>query len=118
MLEDAGELVDDLGDCGVTPAKLKALKDALAKFEKVKPLPRKGVSDGRSATRQLMVLFARASKLVRNRLDRLVVQFKKANPEFCGAYQAARKTVNLASTRDAAKVKVVGASGSSQAKAA
>ena len=116
ILTDAAELVDDLGDCGVTPAKLKALKDTLAKFEKVKPAPRQGVSDGSSATRRLTVLFARTSKLLRNRLDRLVVQFKKTQPEFYGAYQSARKIVNLAATHGPAKVKVVGTS--SQPKAA
>ena len=116
ILDDAAVLVDDLGDCGVTPAKLKALKDLVAKFEKVKPLHRTGVSDGSSATRRLSVLFARTSKLLRNRLDRLVVQFKKTEPEFYFAYQSARKIVQLAATHDAPKVKV--ASSTTNAKAA
>jgi hypothetical protein len=118
ILDDAALLVDDLGDCGVTPAKLKALKDLVAKFEKVKPLPRNGVSDGSSATRRLSVLFARTSKLLRTRLDRLVVQFKKTNPEFYEAYQTARKIVKLAATHDASKVNVAGGSVSGQPKAA
>ena len=118
ILDDAAVLVDDLGDCGVTPAKLKALKDLVAKFEKVKPLHRTGVSDGSSATRRLTVLFARTSKLLRTRLDRLVVQFKKTSPEFYEAYQTARKIVNLAATHDAPKVKVVGGSSTGQPKAA
>ncbi len=116
ILDDAALLVDDLGDCGVTPAKLKALKDLVAKFEKVKPLPRNGVSDGSSATRRLTVLFSRTSKLLRTRLDRLVVQFKKTEPEFYFAYQSARKIVQLAATHDAPKVKV--ASSTTNAKAA
>ena len=116
ILDDAAVLVDDLGDCGVTPAKLKALKDLVVKFEKVKPLHRTGVSDGSSATRRLTVLFARTSKLLRTRLDRLVVQFKKTEPEFYFAYQSARKIVQLAATHDAPKVKV--ASSTTNAKAA
>lgn len=116
ILDDAALLVDDLGDCGVTPAKLKALKDLVVKFEKVKPLARNGVSDGSSATRRLSVLFARTSKLLRTRLDRLVVQFKKTSPEFYEAYQTTRKIVNLAATHDGAKVKT--AASTTNAKAA
>ena len=107
ILADANELTEDLGDCGLTPAKLKNLKDLITEFEDVKPKPRAGVAVGKSATEQLRVLFRRATRLLRGRLDRLIVQFKKTEPEFFNEYQAARKIVNLAATRNTAGVKVV-----------
>lgn len=75
-----------------------------------------GFSDRKGAGQQFPVLFRRASKLLRSRVDKLVVPFKKSHLEFYGAYKAARKTVNLAATHDAATVKVV--SSSTGAKAA
>ena len=36
---DANELTDDLGNCGLTPAKLKNLKELIGEFEDVKPKP-------------------------------------------------------------------------------
>ena len=109
---------DDPADWGVTPAKIKAVKDLTAKFEKVKPLTRSASAKGRSATLRLKVLFTRASKLLRTRLDRLVVQFKKSAPSFYEEYKSARTVVAQAATHEAAAAKVAGTSGSSQAKAA
>ena len=118
ILADVAELPDDPADWGVTPAKIKAVKDLAAKFEKVKPLTRSASAKGRSATLRLKVLFTRASKLLRTRLDRLVVQFKKSAPNFYEEYKSARTVVAQAATHEAAAAKVARTSGSSQAKAA
>jgi hypothetical protein len=47
----------------------------------------------------LRVLFARASTLLRSRLDRLMVPFQTSQPEFYASYLAARRVVNLSPTR-------------------
>ena len=49
---------------------------------------------GRAATRQLSELFADLSALLRNRADRLLVQFRESAPEFYNEYQSARTLVN------------------------
>ena len=51
-----------------------------------------------------MILRAR---LLRSRVDRLMVPFKSSEPDFHGGYRAARKIVNRAATRSSAKVKAL-----------
>lgn len=105
ILADTNELTDDLGDCGVTPKKLKDLAALIDSFATVKPKPRAGVAVSKNATNRLEALRRRASKLLRGRLDRLMVQFKKTNPDFYGTYKAARLIVDLAATHETAKSK-------------
>ena len=49
-----------------------------------------------SATKQLAELFAELNVLLRNRADRLLVQFRESAPEFYNEYQSARTVVNPA----------------------
>lgn len=110
ILADADEVTDDSGDFGVTTAKIKNVKDLLAEFEDLKPKPRAGAAIGKSATRRLETLLRRASVLLKNRLDRLMVQFKKSQPDFYESYRAARKLVNQSASRETAAAKVTVAS--------
>ena len=105
ILDDTTELADDLGDCGATPAKLKNLEKLIGSFGTVKPKPRRGASVSKSATNRLVVLQRKASSLLRRRLDRLMVQFKKTQPAFYGEYQSARRIVNQAATHETEKSK-------------
>ena len=107
ILADAQELTDDLGDCGTTAAKVNALGKLIDSFEKVKPKPRRGVAVSSSATKRLPVLFRQAARLLRSRVDRLMVPFKSSQPDFYGEFKAARKIVNLSATHTSAKVKAL-----------
>ena len=121
ILADAQELVNEVDDCEITAAQVKSLDNAITAFESVKPKPRVGIADGKSATQRIPVLVGKASSLLRRRIDRLMVQFKTSNPEFYGAYKAARKLVNVAATHDKSKItklKKNDASGSGTSKAA
>lgn len=100
ILADADEISDESDDFGVTTAKLKNVKDLLAEFEDLKPQPRAGAAIGRSATRRIETLNGRAADLLRGQLDRLMVQFKKTQPEFFESYQAARKIVRQSASRE------------------
>jgi len=104
ILADAAELTEDSDDFGVTTAKLKNVKDLLAEFEELKPQPRAGAAIGRSATRRIQTLLGRASNLLRSRIDRLMVQFKKTQPDFYGSYQAGRRIVRQSATRETKRV--------------
>ena len=99
ILADADEISDESDDFGVTTAKLKNVKDLLAEFEDLKPQPRAGAAIGRSATRRIETLNGRASDLLRGRIDRLMVQFKKTQPAFFESYQAGRKIVRQSAGR-------------------
>ena len=100
ILAAAAELTDESDDFGVTTAKLKNVKDLLAEFETLKPQPRAGAAIGRSATRRIETLLGRASNLLRSRLDRLMVQFKKSQPDFYESYLAGRRIVRQSATRE------------------
>jgi hypothetical protein len=49
------------------------------------------------------VVRRQAMRLLRKRLDPLMVPFKASNPEFYAQYKAARRIVNPGSTSDAKK---------------
>jgi hypothetical protein len=99
VLTDAQELDSEIEKCELTSAQLKAFEAAIKQFDTVKLKPRQGISEGKNATQTLRVLFARASTLLRSRLDRLMVPFQASQPEFYASYLAARKVVNLSPTR-------------------
>ena len=106
VLADANELSDESDDSGVTPAKIKNVKDLVAEFEELKPQPRAGAAIVRSATRRIAKLIADSSDLLQSRLDRLMVQFKKSQPDFFESYRAARKIVNQSASHEAASGKI------------
>ena len=78
----ATEVVADLGEHDVNPAKLTALKKKIDGFDKLSTKPRVSVGRSSAATRRLPVLFRQASLLLTKRLDTLMVQFKNTQPEF------------------------------------
>ena len=106
VLADANELSDQSDDSGVTTAKIKNVKDLLAEFEELKPQPRAGAAIVRSATRRIAKLIASSSDLLQSRLDRLMVQFKKSQPDFFESYRAARKIVNQSASHETASGKI------------
>jgi hypothetical protein len=100
----ATEVVDDLGEHGVTPAKLTTFKKKIDGFDKISTKPRVSVGRSSAATRRLPVLFRQASQLLTKRLDTLMVQFKNTQPEFYARYKSARRLVSAA-TRSAKDAK-------------
>jgi hypothetical protein len=92
----ATEVVADLGEHGVTPAKLTTLKKKIDGFDKLSTKPRVSVVRSSAATRRLPVLFSQASRLLTKRLDTLMVQFKNTQPEFYARYKSARRLVSAA----------------------
>lgn len=90
----ATENLTALAKYGVTAAKLTALKKKIDAFDKLKVAPRDGVITRRAAGDLQEQLVRSAVAILRNKLDRLVVQFKEANPTFYEEYYAARVIVD------------------------
>ena len=84
VLTDAKTVLAEVDSCEITAAQIKSLENALKAFASVKPKPRAGVAAGRNATQQLPVLIRRAKQLLSSRVDRLMVPFKKSDPDFYG----------------------------------
>lgn len=99
----ATERLAVLADNGITAAKLTALKKKIEAFETVQPKPRNRVSKGSAATEALDILFRDASRLLRKRLDKLVLQFKSSAPEFVKEYETARVVVDVRGPSKATK---------------
>ena len=89
----APSLVDDLGEFKVTAPKLKALKQKTDDYKKLSTMPRQAAASRKAATRRMPVVLRQASRLLRKRLDPLMVPFKATEPEFYAQYKAARRIV-------------------------
>ncbi len=90
IIDAATENVSSLGDYGVTAAKLTALKQKLKTYDTLRAMPRQA----KAATKQLERLFPDADRLLENRIDRLMWQFRESQPEFYDKYLVARAVLN------------------------
>ncbi len=99
----ATEYLASLGNYGVTAAKLTALEEQLETFQTLQPKPRTNRTAMHSATQELRKAFDAADGVLDRQLDRLIVQFKIAEPDFCNQFAAARRLVNLPGVRTTAQ---------------
>jgi len=90
----ATEHLTALGKYGVTTAKLTAFKKKIDAYDKLKVAPRDNVITRRAAGGLQEQFVRSATAILRDKLDRLVVQFKAANPAFYEEYYAARVVVD------------------------
>ena len=98
IVDAATENLASLGNFGVTQAKLTTLKQRLKTYDGLRVMPRQAQGAAAAATRQLEQLFPETDRLLANRMDRLVWQFRDSEPEFYEKYQVARTVVNAATT--------------------
>ncbi len=82
VIDLATEHLESLADHGVTQAKLNSLKQRLKTYDAMRVLPRQAIAAAGAATRQLEKLFPEADRLVRNRIDKLVWQFRESQQEY------------------------------------
>jgi hypothetical protein len=83
--ETALAVIDSLKDYGVTPEKLEEFSERIKAFKAFRaahPTPRQRVTESSAATKALKKLFREANVRVRERVDRLLLQFKNSAPEF------------------------------------
>jgi hypothetical protein len=98
VYEAASAVLESLADYGVTPAKLTALQRKIEAFREAHPAPRQRVNMSSAATKEVKKLFKEAAVLLKERLDRLMVQYKTSAPEFFNEYTSARVVVDPASS--------------------
>lgn len=110
----ASSVVGDLGEFKVTAPKLKALKQKTDEYKKLSTMPRQAAAARKAATRRIPVVLRQASRLLRKRLDPLMVPFKVSEPEFYAQYKAARRIVQPGSAESAANAKAKKAKAANQ----
>lgn len=118
VIDIATEHVESLADHGVTQTKINSLKQRLKTYDAVRVLPRQAIAAAASATRQLEKLFPQADRLLKNRIDKLVWQFRESQPDFYQKYQVARSIVQPPTNGSAEEAAVVSVSTTPTAKAA
>jgi hypothetical protein len=91
--EVASSVIDSLVEYGVTPAKLANLQKRIVAFREAHPAPRQRVTASSAATKEIRNLLNQASALLKEQIDRLMVQFMTSTPEFYNAYVSARTVV-------------------------
>ena len=97
IVDAATENLKSLGGHGVTQAKITALKAKLTTYDTLRTMPRQATAASATATSQLAKLLPKVSRLLDNRVDRLVWQFRASDPEFYEQYQVARVIVSASS---------------------
>lgn len=99
LLALARKHAHDLGDYGVTPARLDAFALLTKKFSEESGRPRSIIVERRLALAALPKLFAQASELL-TRLDRLTSLLGDEHADFLQAYRASRRIVRVPASRE------------------
>jgi len=94
VIDAATENLASLADHGLTQAKLTAAKQKLKAYDTVRVLPRQAKAASAAATRQLGATFPKVERLLSQRVDKLIWQFRASDAEFYERYQVARAVVN------------------------
>ena len=87
-----------LADYGITPALLTNLQTAITNYAAEAPKPRTATSQRMTMNANLRNLFKEADAILRDQMDKLVVTFKTANPDFVQTYESNRIIIDPATT--------------------
>jgi hypothetical protein len=94
VIEEAERIAPELlAKEGITASELAEFKTATNKFKELSSDPRAAIIDRSGYTQQIADLFAEASDLKKNTLDRLASQFRRKAPEFYLKYKAAATVI-------------------------
>jgi hypothetical protein len=94
VLDEATKLTpQDLAEGGISAEEMTLFADTLTQLKAMANEPRAAIIDRTGYTQRLADLFAEASDLKKNTLDRLATQFARKAPEFYQKYQAAATVI-------------------------
>jgi hypothetical protein len=83
-----------LVDYGVSLAQVNMLTEAVGDFDVAIPATRSAISNRSQAADETTRLLSEADKILRNSLDKLVLQFEKTKPEFYAGFKKHRIIVD------------------------
>ncbi|MCR5888298.1 hypothetical protein LRS06_11080 [Hymenobacter sp. J193] len=96
----ANELLTPLKEQGVTQQELTDLAAALAAFKAEQAAPRVSTADTKAQNAALAADLRTATALLRNRVDKYLVRYRRPQPGFHTAYQSARQIINTAASKE------------------
>lgn len=83
-----------LVDYGITAAILTNLQTAIDSYTETIPKPRTAVSNRKTLNSNLKQTFKETEAILENQMDKLVVAFKSANPDFVQTYFTVRQIID------------------------
>lgn len=100
----ATEHLASLAAYGVTEEELVTLREEIDRFSESLPGPRLTVAERKAANEAMRGLFGQVDELLKKQLDRLMVRFRKSQPDFYGLYKYARRIVHYGIRHEKPKV--------------
>ncbi len=94
IIDTATQNIANLKDYGITAEILTTLQTTTTDFQSKVPTPRNSVAQKKTIRENLRKLFADGDKLLKERLDKTAIGFKKDNPDFLSTYKANRVIVD------------------------
>ncbi len=94
IVEFATEHLAELNAYEVTADELILLKEEINSFAENLNTGRVSVSERKAANEKLKVVFLQVDDLLKKQLDRIVVRYRKTEPDFYTTYQSLRHIVN------------------------
>lgn len=85
----------NIADKGIGPVMLTNLQTLITEYDDSVPGPRNVISDKKSATSQLVVLFKETDEVLNENLDNVMLQFKLSSPDFYSNYVNNREIIDL-----------------------
>jgi hypothetical protein len=92
--DEANAVVASLAPYGVLPADLTALQGLITRYETVISAPRTAITIRKGATENIERLIREGTAILKNRMDKLMVEYQVSNPDFYQEYFDARIVVN------------------------
>ena len=94
IVEFASEHLAELIAYRVTGDELIALKEEINRFAENLTTGRVSVSEQKAANENMKIVFVQVDALLKKQLDRIVVRYRKTEPNFYASYQSLRRIVN------------------------
>lgn len=85
-------------DYGLTQAALDALQAAITNYAAQTPKPRSAVSQRKIHNANIKALFVDADAILKSQMDKMIVAFRAANPDFVTGYDSNRIIIDPATT--------------------
>lgn len=94
ILEFATEHLAELIAYEVTADELIVLKEEINRFAENLTTGRVSVSERKAANEKLKIVFLQVDALLKKQLDRIMVRYRKTEPDFYATYQNLRRIIN------------------------
>lgn len=95
IVSKATEKLTELTDYGVTPESLTEIKAIVDEFAPLIGKPRNIQNTKFVALGSIEELFTAGKQILKNKMDRVMLNFRESNPEFHNGYERARTIVDL-----------------------